>query len=170
MFFDVGDCVSMFNIYEKKRNIALHETGVRIITSKFSIVSHKRCALLRDAGRQRQWHGHAARALRSKIKLVRHVIPNRRPPKQRNSAQISLQACYVCFSVGIKVYVHGLCIFYATDICHCICICNDKSAVIIKVGKWSWISWSLCALRMRRVMKSNLINLRENSWDIAGII
>lgn len=31
------------------------------------------------------------RALRSKFKLVRQVISNRRPPKQRNSTQISLQ-------------------------------------------------------------------------------
>lgn len=64
--------------------------GVNIVTAMFSIDSHKRRALLSDAGGGASGRA-TARALRSKIKLSRHVIPRSRPPKQRNSARISLQ-------------------------------------------------------------------------------
>lgn len=52
-----------------------------IVTSMFSTVSHKRFGMERDAGPRRQWHGHAARALRSIIKPIASRDPLS-PPAQ----------------------------------------------------------------------------------------
>lgn len=67
-----------------------------IVTSKFSIDSHKRRSLLRNADGGAS--GTATLPVRYVLNLTAHVTRRaRRPPKQRNSARISLQVSSCIF-------------------------------------------------------------------------
>lgn len=80
------------------------------------------------------------RALRSNFKPSRHVIRYRRPPKRRNSTRISLQpASPFCRWNRELSRVNVYCL--VTRNAFHICRPYVPSAVIIKVGWWSWISW-----------------------------